>query len=144
MTIKRNSMLKSLVIVAFILIISSCKNKFVNEYWDNGFLKKEISYEPYRDKGKYIVVKLFDRNCLDTCKRYYLMRYYPSGQLESRGRIYYGKKNGVWESWHENGIKSLEENYYNGQSIGKYRSWYPNGKVLEEFDFGFNDTLTSK
>ena len=135
-------MYNSSIILIFIFFLFACKNKFVNEYWDNGFIKKQISYEPYMNLGKFTVVKLIDKQCADTCKGYYLERYFPSGQLESRGQIYDGKKNGFWEYWHENGNKSLEENYYNGQTVGKYKSWFDNGEILEEVDFGFTDTLT--
>jgi TonB family protein len=78
---------------------------------------------------------------------------YPSGQVESSGKVKNYKKQGVWKYWSESGVlmksitlkdnalnglyteyygngkKSLEGNYANSVKEGIWYSWYSDGKV---------------
>jgi antitoxin component YwqK of YwqJK toxin-antitoxin module len=107
----------------------------VNEYWDDGSLKKVVTEEPYLGTGKLILLKYYTKGSKDTAKYYNVKRYYVSGQIESSGEILNGVKNGLWKYWYEDGKKALEENYVNGRKSGKFKSWFPDGTILEEGEY---------
>lgn len=53
---------------------------------------------------------------------------YPS----DAGPVRYGKREGVWTTWHENGQKRWEGFYKNGEKAGTWTAWYENGQKLSE------------
>lgn len=54
---------------------------------------------------------------------------YPSGQLKMKGEMLQGKRNGLWVSYYENGLKWSEDTYNLGARDGKCVSFYENGQV---------------
>jgi len=44
----------------------------------------------------------------------------------------YNVKEGVYQSWYDNGQKRIECNYRDGNREGLFQSWYDNGKIIEE------------
>ena len=124
-----------IAIILFLLISQiSCNKKqdFKNESWDNGYPKTRIIKMLSPVDGEIIVVKSYERVDSNIC---FVEQYYDNGQLESKGEIYYGEKNGLWFNWYKNGQKSVEENYDKGTRKGFYKSWFKDGSVLEEFDY---------
>jgi len=56
--------------------------------------------------------------------------YYESGSLKIEGDFdAEQKRNGIWTSYYENGIKWSESYYTNGLKNGHSITFYPNGKV---------------
>jgi hypothetical protein len=56
---------------------------------------------------------------------------YPDKKLESTGRYLHGKKDGLWMTWHYNGMLADSTVYSNGHPIGTRLSFYPNG-IIED------------
>lgn len=123
----------SIIVLLFIFQIS-CDKKldFKNESWDNGYPKTRITKELSPVDGVITIVKFYEKTDSNICL---VEQYYDNGQLESKGEIFYGKKNGLWLNWYKNGQKSAEENYDKGTRKGSYRSWFKDGSVLEEIDY---------
>lgn len=58
--------------------------------------------------------------------------YYPNGYLQTIGKYINGKKNGVWMSFHENGMMSDSVFYNeNGGVVGKRLGWHANGIMAD-------------
>lgn len=55
------------------------------------------------------------------------MYVYPNKKLESRGRYLLGKKQGLWITWHPNGMMADSTVYDNGHPTGTRLGWYSNG-----------------
>jgi len=53
---------------------------------------------------------------------------YENGRLKRLGYLNEGAKDGLWNSWHENGEKQLELRYKKDVLHGKTSSWHPNGQ----------------
>ena len=123
-------------IVTFILLgfLISCQTEFRNEYWEDGSYKILVDKEPF-ENYELTVLKFYSKGVNDPSKFYKKELYYPDGQLQSRGGFIDGVKHGLWEQWHENGNKSMEEHYKMGERKGLYKSYFPNGELLEEEEF---------
>lgn len=124
-----------ILIILFILAFQfSCHKKqdLKNELWDNGYPKTRVTKELSSVDGEIIVIKSYERVDSNIC---FVEQYYDNGQLESKGEIFYGEKNGLWFNWYKNGQKSVEENYDKGTRKGFYKSWFKDGSVLEEIDY---------
>jgi antitoxin component YwqK of YwqJK toxin-antitoxin module len=58
--------------------------------------------------------------------------YHPNGLLQTRGRYVNGKKNGVWLSFHSNGMMSDSVFYNeNGGVVGTRLGWHANGMMAD-------------
>lgn len=53
--------------------------------------------------------------------------YYDNQQIKYLAKIEFGFKEGLWTSWHQNGVKKNEGNYSNGKKDGLWTSWHQNG-----------------
>jgi len=51
-----------------------------------------------------------------------------------------GNKTGRWRWWHDNGIKSIDGSYTDGEADGPWLWWNPQGELVNEEDFGTEDT----
>ena len=65
----------------------------------------------------------------------YKKYYYPSGSLREEGNYVDGKRNGLYQRWHENGQLMEEVNYVNEKMNGLYRIWHKNGQLMEEGNY---------
>lgn len=124
---------KRLSILFLSICFFACKQKFVNEYFADGSIKKEFSKEKYTNGDSLLVLKYFTENKLAVSSYYHIEKFYSNGTLQSKGAILDGEKDGKWEEWYENGQKGVSETYSYGNRIGKYKSWFSNGKILEEY-----------
>ena len=57
---------------------------------------------------------------------------YEDNQIQSKGEVKDGKKDGKWTYWHENGQIRLEGNYRDSRLDGKWTYWYENGQIRLE------------
>lgn len=88
-----------------------------------------------------------------------LSRHNPDGYVESRGRIEFGKEEGLWEEyhasgqkkaegvyrygrkedawtyWHANGQESEKGSYLRGGRVGRWAAWHPNGQLHWEASY---------
>ncbi len=55
--------------------------------------------------------------------------YYPNGRLKMKGEIRDSKRQGLWTSWYDSGIKWSEDTYSMGVKDGRTTSFYPNGQA---------------
>lgn len=54
---------------------------------------------------------------------------YPNGIIKIKGDLVKGLRQGLWESYYENGVKWSESNYLFGLRNGTYKIFYPNGRL---------------
>lgn len=129
-----NMIIRILIIVFLLIFQVACNKKqnFKNELWDNGYPKTRVTKDFSPVDGEITVVKFYEKSDSNIS---FVEKYYDNGQLESKGEIFYGEKNGIWFNWYRNGQKSVEENYDKGTRKGSYRSWFKDGSVLEEIDY---------
>jgi len=57
---------------------------------------------------------------------------YQSGQIELKGIITNGKKDGFWTEWYENGQKESEGTYKDGKEDGFWTEWHFDGQKESE------------
>jgi hypothetical protein len=57
---------------------------------------------------------------------------FNNGKLSSLGFYKDGKKDGVHQSWWENGYMLMESTFYSGMKDGSFRTWNENGSILIE------------
>jgi hypothetical protein len=55
--------------------------------------------------------------------------YYPNRQLQYSGNYVHDIKEGLWLSYHYNGIMSDSSFYVNGKKVGTSIGWYQNGYI---------------
>ena len=60
---------------------------------------------------------------------------YENGQIESKGKVKDGKKDGKWTWWYENGQIKSEEHYKDGRRDGKWTHWHKNGRIEIERNY---------
>ena len=122
--------------------------------WDE-FTNKSLPYDEFKQKkglqytrtGEYPYTGYYVQ--LDERKRIRSLRYFIDGLLDGpvvswRGNGkkfllgYYRKneKHGVWTTWTEQNLKSLEQNYVAGKLDGLSTRWYRNGQKSSEQIFG--------
>ncbi len=58
------------------------------------------------------------------------LKYFKNQQLAESGKFYYGRKDGLWKSWHPNGRLSEVFHYQKGKLQGKYIAYDSVGKIL--------------
>lgn len=56
---------------------------------------------------------------------------YPDKKVEMTGRYTHGQKDGLWMSYHYNGMLSDSTTYANGHPIGMSLGFYPNGMLKD-------------
>ncbi|MEN8928247.1 MAG: hypothetical protein ABF242_04255 [Flavobacteriales bacterium] len=54
---------------------------------------------------------------------------YPNGAIKIKGDMVKGQRQGLWESFYENGVKWSESTYLFGVRQGPYKIFYPDGKL---------------
>ena len=54
---------------------------------------------------------------------------YDNGTIKIKGDLVKGLRQGLWESFFENGVKWSESTYLFGIREGAYKIFYPNGKL---------------
>ena len=57
------------------------------------------------------------------------------GQVNSKGEVKDGKKEGKWTFWNENGQKKAEGNFKDGKQDGKWTYWFENGQIWWEGNY---------
>lgn len=55
--------------------------------------------------------------------------FYENGNLKSKGIYLNNKKEGLHQWWYSNGSIEREGLYINGKKDGLYKWWYPNGQL---------------
>jgi antitoxin component YwqK of YwqJK toxin-antitoxin module len=111
----KNEMKRALqLILAFILIITGCQEKLLQETttaWPDGSPQKVSFYRV--SGGKKEKVKE--------------IRYYQGGNKEMEGEFADGRKDGAWTSWFESGKKQSEGFFKNDMRNGKAVVYRENG-----------------
>ena len=64
--------------------------------------------------------------------------WYDNGQKSIECSYVNGNIEGLYQTWHENGQKWLECTYVNGNIEGLYQTWHENGKKWKECTFANN------
>jgi antitoxin component YwqK of YwqJK toxin-antitoxin module len=67
-------------------------------------------------------------SCSDSSKEIIL---YESGEKKSSGLIVNSLKEGLWTTWHKNGIKESEGRYNNGRKTHEWKLWTSAGVLIE-------------
>jgi antitoxin component YwqK of YwqJK toxin-antitoxin module len=57
---------------------------------------------------------------------------YKSGLLHVEYNCILGKKNGLYQEWHDNGQLYIEQKHISDKRVGPRRIWYKNGQLCEE------------
>ena len=60
---------------------------------------------------------------------------YLGGKTEYEGSYKYGKQDGKWTWWYENGQKKSEQTYKDGKEDGLHTQWYENGQKRIEGNY---------
>jgi len=100
------TLLKKLLLLLFSILIS------FNSY---GFFHKTVCVATdAQDRGGiiYLPNKTKPFTGKNLCK-------YDNGQIESKGKVKDGLRDGIWNSWFGNGDIKFERNYINGKEIDK-------------------------
>ena len=69
---------------------------------------------------------------------------YQSGQIELKGIITNGKKDGFWTEWYENGQKESEGTYKDGKEDGLWTDWYKDGQKAMERTYKDGKRISTK
>lgn len=102
-------------------MLVSCNN-------DSNSTKDSIQNDSTKNK-----IETFNENDLETKKikkhqRDY-QEFYPNGTVKIEGNYNENeKRNGLWVSYYDNGVKWSETHYTNGLKNGHTISFFPNGK----------------
>ncbi len=102
------------VLLAFVLILSGCKEKLVEEV-----------VTKWPDDSKHKVA--FFRISGDKKDKVKEISYYQNGKKEMEGGFADGKKDGAWTSWFENGKMQSQGFFKNDMRNGKAVVWRENG-----------------
>ena len=102
-------------------------NGFFKHYYENGIPKHQGSYRngSLNNISKSSGLPISGREGIHKF-------YYTNGGKDFVAEYNEGRKNGVFKSWHKNGIKKIEENYNNyGYLRGLYIEWDENGQIIK-------------
>lgn len=131
--------LESVAALLLLAMMASCHNpvEIKKDYWDNGNLKSEMSYENGELNGRCVWYLANGKPQLEVNYRH--------NQPDGLTRRWYENGNIMEELWYKEGVRDsvfrayslkgllVEEGYYsNGKLNGDYRSWYENGQVFQE------------
>ena len=61
--------------------------------------------------------------------------FYENGNIKSKGTYLNSKKEGLHQWWYSNGSLEREGLYINGKKDGLYKWWYPNGQLYIEGEY---------
>ncbi|AXG74626.1 hypothetical protein DVK85_10425 [Flavobacterium arcticum] len=98
------------------------------EYYENGNIKTKGSYRDCEYKTNVTHISLFSCSV---------------GRHQLQNKISYGKKNGLWEYYYENGNLDFSENYYCDVKQGESIAYYSNGKVWFQEFYNAGKLITS-
>ena len=59
----------------------------------------------------------------------------PTSDNPTKGSYKRGKKHGVWETFHNNGLLQSKKNYKDGKEHGVWEWYYPNGQLEWEVNW---------
>ena len=60
----------------------------------------------------------------------------PTSEYPSRGSFKDGKRHGLWETFHQNGLISSRGNYNNGKLVGIWKYYDQSGVMKQDEDYG--------
>ncbi|MBJ19106.1 MAG: hypothetical protein CL933_06730, partial [Deltaproteobacteria bacterium] len=55
--------------------------------------------------------------------------YHESGKKAREGRIWKGRRHGLWRAWHESGELAYEGRIENYQRVGVWKNYFQTGKL---------------
>ena len=102
---------------------------FEQEYYENGQLKSEKSYQygnPQMKKWK----KIYEDG-REAGKWTYKYTKYESGQIKSEVSYRNGIRDGSWIVWHENGRRKEQGLVRDGNETGDWTFWDEDGNITE-------------
>ena len=67
--------------------------------------------------------------------------WHQNGQLRTEGMQRNGKKDGFFNSWHENGQKLAERNFKDDKRIGNHLVWHNNGQLKNEANYNEDGSI---
>ena len=71
-------------------------------------------------------------------------KWHENGQKEEEGTYKKGKKDGLRTHWYDNGQKFWEETYKNGEKDGLCTFWYENGQKWRERTYKDGEEISEK
>ena len=101
------------------------------------FKTEEIENVPYKKEKEELIKKLDEiqrsvnenKRSLDEALLIFQNHEKPSKGIQKTNNYKDGKKDGYWESFHENGQLSEKGNYNKGLRVGVWESYHDNGKL---------------
>ena len=90
--------------------------------------------DPYRQGGRVRVDPLTMEPYTGCVFHYYInwRTKKPTTQLQYKGLLIDGRREGVWEGWYENGVKKFEKGYKNNRWHGMVFTWLESGELVDE------------
>ena len=128
------------LLLVFVAVSCSDEGNVKKDYWENGNLKSELSYEDgelngrcvwYMANGKPQMEAMYKHNKMHGLAR----RWYENGNLMEEMWYKEGARDSVYRSFSLKGQLTEEMYYENGKLNGEYRRWYENGQVFQEGQF---------
>jgi len=125
------------------------KDGVMEEYYEDGGLKKEIGYKEGKFHGAYkkyaedstqIMEKNYNKGIEDGASIYY----YENGQMAYEQLFKNGKPDGTWNFYYENGNPKAIENYKRGKKDGVWKGWHDNQKQSFELTYKKDEELSRK
>ena len=110
-------LLKRVILIALLFALPTfifAQELIKQEYYENGKLRSTS----FREGTKY-----------------YLLEYYENGKIKEKCVYSEMKRNGKFQSWHQNGIKHMEVEYSNNLPKGDWKMWNDTGKVIGSAKF---------
>jgi len=123
--------------IAFLIVLGSCTSQLAqvqtrgvpdaNLAAGTCALEREIAQTPARDKHGLSV--------------YFWSNGGYSQKMKARGNLANGKKNGMWELFYSNGIRSSTGSYFDNKKMGTWTFWREDGTLdwIGEFKEGYLD-----
>ena len=118
--------MKKIIVLLFIVIISSCKSRdcndldFIKSSTNERIIGLKDSDKPHTGKCKFLYENGKTKSSREYLKGKYhgsWKFYYENGNIETQGQYNKGKKNGEWKYYYETGkIKQLSY-YKNGEGV---------------------------
>ena len=127
------------ILLTLILEIKAVMIKFGLSSTDMGpvFKTKEKQHVPFKEEKDVLIKKLDEiqrsinenKRSLDEALLISQEHEKPSKGIQKTNNYKDGKKDGYWESFHENGQLSEKGNYNKGLRVGVWESYHDNGKL---------------
>ena len=101
------------------------------------FKTEEIENVPYKKEKEELIKKLNEiqrsvnenKRSLDEALLIFQEHEKPSKEIQKTNNYKDGKKDGYWESFHDNGQLSEKGNYKEGLKVGVWESYHDNGQL---------------